>query len=66
MKADLVEVSRDEQKNKWLVRIKIGEEVIRRYSSERKEADPASLRSAAVQIAAEEGYAADPADVVIR
>jgi hypothetical protein len=55
MKADRVEVSRDEQKNKWLIRIKVGEEVIRRHCDEGKDVDEATLRQAAARTAAEEG-----------
>jgi hypothetical protein len=64
MKADRVEVSRDTQKNRWLIRIQVGEEVIRRHSDEAKDADEAKLRSAAIKAAADEGYAVDPANVV--
>jgi hypothetical protein len=64
MKADRVEVSRDTQKNRWLIRIKVGEEVIRRHSDEAKDADEAKLRSAAIKAAADEGYTVDPANVV--
>jgi hypothetical protein len=63
MKADRVEVSRDEQKNKWLIRIKVGEEVIRRHCDEAKNAGEAALRSAAVKTAGDEGYTVDPSDV---
>ena len=33
MRADRAEVSWDSEKSKWVVRISIGEEVIRRYCS---------------------------------
>lgn len=66
MKADRVEVSWDEQKNKWLLRIAVGEEVIRRYCGESKSADQANLRSAAVQTAVDEGYEVSPADVILK
>ena len=65
MKADRVEVSRDEQKNKWLIRIKVGEEVIRRYCNEAKSANESTLRNAAVKTAADEGYTVNAADVVL-
>jgi hypothetical protein len=64
MKADRVEVSRDTQKNRWLIRIQVGEEVIRRHSDEAKDADEAKLRSTAIKAAADEGYTVDPANVV--
>jgi hypothetical protein len=65
MKADRVEVSRDTQKNQWLIRIQIGEEVIRRHSNAAKDADQATLRSAAIKAAEDEGYTIDPANVVL-
>jgi len=65
MKADRIEVSRDEQKNKWLIRIKVGEEVIRRHCDEAKDVDEATLRQAAARTASDEGYTVDPADIVI-
>jgi hypothetical protein len=65
MKADRVEISRDEQKKKWLVRIKVGEEVIRRYSDLANNADEAALRRAAAKLATDEGYTVEPADIVV-
>jgi hypothetical protein len=64
MQANRVEVSRDEQSNRWLIRIQVGEEVIRRHSGEPNDADEATLRRAAVKTAADEGYAVDPSEVV--
>jgi hypothetical protein len=64
MKADRVEVSRDELGKQWLIRIKVGEEVIRRHSHESKDATQDTLRKAAVRVAAEEGYQIEPSDVV--
>ena len=64
MKADRVEVSRDEQSKQWLIRIQVGEEVIRRHCDEAKDTDEATLRRTAVKIAADEGYSVDPSDVV--
>lgn len=65
MKADRVEVSRDEQKNKWLVRIQVGEEVIRRYCDDGKNAEEATLRDAAFRTVRDEGYTVDPSDIVV-
>ena len=65
MKADRVEVSRDQQKNKWLIRIIVGEAVIRRYCDEAKNADEAALRRSAAKTAADEGYQVDSADIVV-
>jgi hypothetical protein len=64
MKADRVEVSRDEQGNRWLIRIQVGEEVIRRHCREPRDADEATLRAAAVKTARDEGYAVDPLNVM--
>ena len=64
MKADRVEVSRDEQGKRWLIRIRVGEEVIRRPCQEAKNADQNALRDAAVKIATDEGYEVDPSTVV--
>jgi hypothetical protein len=65
MKADRVEVSRDEQKKNWLIRIQVGEEVIRRHCNEHKDVDDAALREAAARFAIDEGYSIDPADIFI-
>jgi hypothetical protein len=59
MHADRVEVSWDTQKSNWLVRIEMGEEVIRRHCDAPKNADEQTLRSAAQQTAKDEGYEAD-------
>jgi hypothetical protein len=64
MKADRVEVSRDEQANRWLIRIQVGEEVIRRPCHESKDADNDTLRDAALKTAADEGYEVDPLNIV--
>jgi len=56
MQADRVDVSWDQGKSSWLVRIASGEEVIRRHCSMPKDADEQSLRSAAQKTARDEGY----------
>lgn len=66
MRADEVEVSWDSAKSKWLVRIVVGEEVVRRYCDAGKDADDASLRSAAMKTLQDEGYEADASIVVIK
>lgn len=66
MRADRVDVSWDEAKKSWLVRIESGEEVIRRYWKEGKDADEAKLRSAALQTAKDEGYEVDAAAVSVK
>lgn len=60
-----VEVSWDEEKKKWLVRIQVGEEVIRRRPDAPKQSDEATLRAIAVQTTADEGYKVDPSQVVV-
>lgn len=64
MKADRVEVSRDEHGNRWLIRIQVGGEVIRRHCHEPGSANEATLRDAAVKTAADEGYTVDPLNIV--
>jgi hypothetical protein len=64
MKADRVEVSRDDSGKQWLIRIQVGEEVIRRHAPEPKDATQDALRNVAVRIANEEGYEFDPSAVV--
>jgi hypothetical protein len=64
--ADRVEVSWDSAKNKWLVRIQAGEEVVRRYSALPKNADESALQSATLKSVQEEGYEADAGRVAIR
>ena len=58
MRADRVEVSWDNDKKKWLVRIIIGEEVIRRYCDAPRDADEQKIRAAAQKTLADEGYEA--------
>jgi hypothetical protein len=64
MKADRVEVSRDEQGNGWLIRIQVGGEVIRRRCDAPKDADQPTLTSAAIKTATYEGYTVDPSAIV--
>ena len=64
MKADRVEVSRDESGDRWVVRIQVGAEVIRRHTKDPKDANQDTLRNAAITIAADEGYTVDPTSVV--
>lgn len=65
MKADRVEVSHDEKGKGWLIRIKVGEEVIRRRCDAAKNADETTLRDAAAKTAQDEGYTVSPQDIVI-
>ena len=66
MRADQVEVSWDEGKTKWLVRIVNGEEVIRRYCDLPKSADEKAVALAAQKTVQDEGYEADVAMVSVR
>ena len=54
--AERADVSWDSGKSKWLVRIHVGDEVIRRYWKASKDADPDALRADAVRTAKDEGY----------
>lgn len=65
MQADRVEVSWDNSKSKWLVRIQSGEEVIRRYCDLPKSVDESALRSAAQKTVQDEGYAVDGGSITI-
>jgi hypothetical protein len=65
MRADHVELSWGPDKKKWLVRIRVGEEVIRRHCSAPRDADEQRLRAAAEQTVRDEGYEADPAQISI-
>jgi len=66
LNADSAQVNWDTQKKHWSVRVKIGEEVIRRPIP-RVPHDAADdvLRSAAVAAAKDDGYQVDPAKVNI-
>jgi hypothetical protein len=66
LNADSAEVNWDAQKKRWSVRVKIGEEVIRRpIESVPKGAGDDVLRTAAVETAKADGYEVDPAKVAI-
>ena len=66
MRADRADVSWDSEKSKWLVRIAVGEEVIRRYCDLPKEADQQDLRMAAQKTLHDEGYELDGAAINIQ
>ena len=66
MRADRVEVSWDQTKSNWLVRIVTGEEVIRRHCKAPKDADEQTLRTVAKKTIQEEGYEPEVAEVSIR
>ena len=66
MRADRVEVSWDTGKSSWLVRIEIGEEVIRRHCKLPQNADEQALRQAAQKTLQDEGYEVDGAALNIK
>jgi hypothetical protein len=66
MRADTAEVSWDADKSKWLVRIAVGEEVIRRYCNLPKSADQQDLRMAAQKTLHDEGYELEGAVITIQ
>lgn len=66
MRADRVEVSWDAGKSKWLVRIEVGGEVIRRHCKLPQSADEQTLRQAAQKTLQDEGYEPNGAVVSIK
>jgi hypothetical protein len=66
MRADSIEVSWDNAKSKWMVRIQAGEEVIRRHCDLAKNADEKALRQAAQDTLKDEGYDLDSSPITIR
>ncbi|HEX7287573.1 MAG TPA: hypothetical protein VF532_15400 [Candidatus Angelobacter sp.] len=66
MRADRVEVSWDQGKSSWLVRIEVGEEVIRRHCKLPQNTDEQALRQAAVETLKDEGYELDGAAVNVK
>jgi len=59
MRADFAEMSWDSDKSKWMVRISIGEEVIRRHCDLPRNASEPELRTAAEKTLQDEGYEID-------
>lgn len=66
MQADRVEISWDEEKSNWLIRIEAGEEVVRRHCNLPRSADEAALRSAAQKTIRDEGYDSPASSVILR
>jgi hypothetical protein len=62
---DSAELSWDQDSRKWLLRIRIGEEVIRRKCTASKDAGEAELGAIAEQTARDDGYDLDPARITI-
>lgn len=66
MRADRVEISWDEGKSNWLIRIETGEEVVRRHCDLPRGAHEAALRSAAQKTIRDEGYGLPASSVILR
>jgi hypothetical protein len=66
MRADRVEVTWDDGKGSWLLRIVNGEEVIRRYCKLPKNSDEQTLRSNIQKTLKDEGFEPDPINTNIR
>jgi hypothetical protein len=66
MRADRAEISWDTEKSKWLVRIAVGEEVIRRYCDLSQTASETDLRAAAQKTLADEGFELDGGAITIQ
>ena len=66
LRAERAEVTWDSGKSKWLVRIHIGDEVIRRYCKGSKDTDRETLRTDAVKTAKDEGYDLSGDDVAVQ
>lgn len=66
MRADRVEISWDNEESKWLIRIEVGEEVVRRHCDLPRSADEAALRAAAQKTIQDEGYDLPASSVILR
>lgn len=66
MRADEVEASWDAAKKSWLLRIRIGQEVIRRHCDAARNADDGVLKSLAQKTLQDEGFDFEPAELTIR
>jgi len=66
MRADRVEISWDNEKSNWLIRIEAGEEVVRRHCDLPRNTDEAALRAAAQKTVKDEGYDAAPSSMILR
>lgn len=66
MRADRVEISWDNEKSNWLIRIEAGEEVVRRHCDLPRDADEAALRAAAQKTIEDEGYDLPASSVILR
>lgn len=66
MRPDRIEVTWDEDKSSWLVRIATGEEVIRRHCKIPQSSDDQTLRSAVLKTVRDEGYEPGPTNISIQ
>jgi hypothetical protein len=67
LQADNAHVNWDTDKKQWVVRVKIGEEVIRRHIPKTPQSAAEDvLRSLAVETAKADGYEVDPAKIEIQ
>ena len=66
MRADRAEISWDAPKSKWLVRIAVGEEVIRRYCDLARTASQSDLRAAVQKTLQDEGFEFDSAAITVQ
>jgi len=66
MQADRAEVLWDSEKSKWLIRIAVGEEVIRRYCDLPQDASEGDLRAAAQKTLRDEGYESDGVAITVQ
>ena len=66
MRVDEVEASWDAAKNSWLLRIRIGEEVIRRHCDAARNADNETLKLLAQKTLQDDGFDPEPAALKIR
>jgi hypothetical protein len=65
MKANFAEMSWDKSGGQWLLRIGIGDEVIRRHCKKAQDASDDDLHTAAEKTVLDEGYEFDGAKVTI-
>jgi hypothetical protein len=65
IRADSATVNWDSAKKAWQVRLKIGEEVIKRACKVSQDTADERLRSLALETARDEGYELDSAHVVV-
>jgi hypothetical protein len=65
MRVDEVEASWDAARKSWLLRIRIGEEVIRRHCDAARNADDGTLKSLAQKTLQDEGFDPEPAGLKI-